>query len=514
MRREAVGNVSELFFAAARRRGDAPALLAANGRCLWTFAGLAASAADLAAVLQRRGVQPGDRVLALAHDRHEAVRVAVAVLAAGATLMLPPTSLGLRQALRSVAAVRPRAVIASPAMWGTAVLEPWLLRVPIRVTLGLGDRFASHAESRSSEPVPAPVACTADTAALLSFTTGTTGHPKLIERSHPVLQAQHEELCRLRQPREGDVDFAGLSLLVLHNLASGVPSLLPPRGNPGSPGYGRRAAAAIRAGQVTTAAGFPSLFAALVREASPGDLRGLRAIQIGGALVRPALVRELVKMAPDAEITIVYGSTEAEPIAAIGAAEYLACEPALQEGHGVCVGQAIARVDIDPLGASGAGHNLTERCRTERQGRAVGLVRVSGPNVATADGAASLHPGDLGYLDHYGRLWLMGRASNAVPGALFPAEVEPVVAAALPWVAEAVLTTYPGTNGPRAVLAVEPACPLPGRAARERARAEIAALAAARGWPIAEIAILDRLPRDRRSGSKIDYPRLACLLAP
>jgi acyl-coenzyme A synthetase/AMP-(fatty) acid ligase len=139
-----------------------------------------------------------------------------------------------------------------------------------------------------------------------------------------------------------------------------------------------------------------------------------------------------------------------------------------------------------------------------------GRILVRGARVAA--GGAWLDTGDTGWLDARGRLWLMGRRANAVrvaDGWLFPAQIEPAVEA-LDWVGGAALVNAAGSSGGgRAIVACEPRAR--GSAAqRRRWQRELEALSESRGWPVRAL-VLPRLPRDARSGSKIDYPRLAAL---
>jgi acyl-CoA synthetase (AMP-forming)/AMP-acid ligase II len=137
-------------------------------------------------------------------------------------------------------------------------------------------------------------------------------------------------------------------------------------------------------------------------------------------------------------------------------------------------------------------------------------VLVRGPSVAAVaartDADGWLDTGDLGRLDGLGRLWLLGRTANAAFGGLAPAEIEEPVTA-VRGVGAAALVAIEGASGPRQVLAVEGDAFY--SAATDR---DVSSLVAGSGWPIDRIAVLGRLPRDERSGTKVDYPRLRAML--
>ena len=69
--------------------------------------------------------------------------------------------------------------------------------------------------------------------ALIAHTSGSTGQPKQIVRTHAVLSAQHAVLKAVFPPWPGQQDFPLFPNVLLHNLASGAASILPkvPWGN-------------------------------------------------------------------------------------------------------------------------------------------------------------------------------------------------------------------------------------------------------------------------------------------
>ena len=497
---QANANIAEMLRAAALAHGDQPALLDHHGRILWTFGGLASAAARLAGGLVAAGLPPGGRVLALTTDPATFVLVSTSSLWAGATLVIPPHPRSRRDLVAAVAATKPDTIIASPAAAALAALHPALRQVHRRFTTGRWQLPGARSLDcpRASEPIQ-PRSRRDDDVAIVSHTTGTTGLPKAITRTHGVLRAQHAALAALRPAQAGDIDLVGLPLLALHNLASGIPSVLPPTAGRG--GRAPELAATVQRTGVTTMAGFPSFFEALVSQARAGGLPQLRALQVGGARVQPALLHDLRRVAPAAEITIIYGATEAEPIAAIAATEYLESYDRALRGEGICLGRPAPgiAVRLSPLADAQPG-----------AGPVVGRIHVAGPRVVmprTTSGAArELDTGDIGWLDHEGRIWHMGRAINLTVPGLYPGHVEPIVEA-LPWARAAALVRVDIDGQPQPALAVEPE---PGAWGGERRwRADLQALAARHGWPLGAIIVMAHLPRDARSGSKVDYTALA-----
>jgi acyl-CoA synthetase (AMP-forming)/AMP-acid ligase II len=512
----APASVAELLRGLTSAHPERPALVGSDGEVRLTYAELVERSASVAAGLLDRGLCPGDRVAVLVRDREEALIPAVAVLWAGGTLIVPPVARGWRAALAAAAGTRPAAVFADPATWLAALAVPGLRGAAIRVVSGRrrwpGLVTVAVLAGGGRAPIPVPVPRPATAPALVTWTTGTTGPPRAIVRSHGVLASQHAAMRRLRSPRPDDVDLAGLPNIALHDLACGIAVVMPPRITDDHDGAILRATVA-RAG-VTTAAGFPAMFERLVEGAGPGALPRLRAIHVGGAPVRRGLLERLALVAPDAAIVVVYGATEAEPIAAVDAREVRASGTPGCPGRGLLAGRPIDGVEVRlvrldgpvPVAAGGAPSSAPERGRIVVRGARVARV----PGRTDADGW--LDTGDVGAIDAGGRIWLLGRAANALAGGDLPADVEEPVAA-LEGVGSAAVVALAGRGLLPSrcrllrVLAVEPSQPAMAAVVRER----VSVLAARRGWDIDQVVLVQQLPRDGLSG-KIDYPCLRALV--
>ena len=497
----ASANVADLLVQVAADHPDRPALIGTDGLVRWTLGELADRAAGIAAGMSRLGLRPGGRVAVLVRDPEDALLVAVATLWAGGTIVAPPASSGWRAAVQAAARTRPTVVVADPLTWVLLALAPALRGASVRVVTGrrrwpatvtLGD-LAAHGPM--SSPVPRP----ADAPALVSWTTGTTGRPHPVIRSHGVLAAQHAAIFELRTPRAGDVDLAGLPTMALHDLACGVAIVMPPRAD--ADPDGSRLRALVTSAGVTTAVGFPVLFERLVAGAGPASLPGLRSIHVGGAPVPRTLLDRLAVVAPNATVVIVYGATEVEPIAAIEAAEMVS-DVGPPPGRGLLVGRPCKGLDVR-LGAIDGPPN------EDASDADVGRFLVRGTRVARdpvrTDPDGWLDTGDVARIDDQGRLWLLGRASS-MGGGVVPATVEEPIAA-LADVDAAALVRIPGPNRPRLVVAIQPARGSPPAAVRR----QVMALVTKRGWQLDEVVVVRRLPRDARSG-KVDDRRLRGML--
>lgn len=493
-----------MFDRACAARGSAPAIVAPDGRVLWAFDQLGEAAARLAGGLASLGLGPASRVLILEPDRREQYRTVAGVVWSGATAVIPPLSVPLLRSLALAAELRPQAIIANPALIplilafrGLRESRAWILTggrsLPGRPGIAVLGRH---------EPV-APAAVTTGSPALISFTTGTTGRPTPIDRSHGVLGSQHDALRALRGLTDGDRDFVGLPVLALHNLASGVTSILPP----GHRAIGSCGAAVVEAlvrTRPTTAAGFPSLFQAALRHAGHGHLRGLRSVHVGGTRVRPNLLTALGGLVPAASITVVYGSTEVEPIASIDATAYLEAIVRSDPAEGICVGRVIDGLElrIEPEPGDRPPDTTPRSCRH------VGRIHVRGRRAAGGSGTGGwVDTGDLGHLDASRRLWLLGRATNRV-GRLHPIEAERTIES-LAWVESAALVRLDRalpSRGP-GLLAVQPVT-WPPAGTRQAWLAQLQQIATQQSWSLERLVLVRRMPLGPGPAAKVDEARL------
>jgi acyl-CoA synthetase (AMP-forming)/AMP-acid ligase II len=321
-----------------------------------------------------------------------------------------------------------------------------------------------------------------------------------------------------------------LPVFVLNDLALGVTSVLPdfdPR-RPGEIDAGR-VHAQMRRERVTTSSGSPAFYERLAAWChGRGETLMLRALFTGGAPVPPPLVRALRPIAE--HVHVVYGSTEAEPIAGIEAEEMLAAMEAAGDApppDGLCVGREVSSIEVKlvrphdgPIALGAHGWSEWEIGADE-----VGELVVTGAHVVAGylddpeadrankirDGARVWHrTGDAARRDAHGRWWLMGRVKQRVVRAgvtWWPGAVE-IRALEVDGVRHAAYLGVPDDAlGQRALLCVETAgATLPaGGEARLRGAAGPA--------PVDEVRILARIPRDPRHASKTDLEALRRALA-
>jgi olefin beta-lactone synthetase len=481
-------NLFEVVERLAREEPRRVALISAEGE-VQTCSELAAAACRLAASFFARGIGRGERVLVMAPPRPELYLVVLALMKLAATAVFVEPALGIGHVRRCSRAARPSAFVGTLST--RLLLRATRALADVPLTLALEDLPRDDARTVATEPTGE------ETPALITYTSGTGGAPQATSRTHALLWAQHRALAADFPYRDGDRILTGLPLFALHDLAAGAGVVLPAlRAGPALEPDAAHAVHQIVEHDVTLIRGGPRFCAGLARYcASRGlALPGVRALFTGGAPVPVTLVEELRRLLPDGDVYVVYGSTEAEPIAAASGSDLVDLHPLTGGGFGICVGRPVGGANV----------------RIRAEGSASGEVLVAGPHV----NHGGWHPtGDTGYLDDRGRLWLTGRVTSIVRRdgkGLEPLRIEPIVDG-LPFVGRsALLGVRDPKLGERTVLVVAARRKgLVTRVFRSGAwRAEIDRACRSVGIEVDEIRFARTIPLDRRHRAKIRYDRV------
>ncbi|GAA1237324.1 long-chain fatty acid--CoA ligase [Janibacter melonis] len=410
-------NAASLVWAGAQERPDAVALR--EGDRSWTFAQLREGVRGAAAELARRGVRPGDRVLVVVPTSAEFVLTYHALLALGATAvtvnpLCTPRELehfvrdaGCTYALgwhEGAEAVTRTAADNDIPLW---VLEPG----------------AVPAEGPAIDPAAAGV----DDAAVLLYTSGTTGTPKGAVLTHGNLlscgAALAEALDLTADDRMGTAlplfhVFGQAAVMFTTWTAGGSLSLLRP--------FEPRALLRMAADQrLTGVAGVPTMWNAMLHadtDVTADDLADLRLACSGGA----ALPLEVAKAFRDrfgAMVLDGYGLSETTGAATFNRAEHPRKEMSVGRALPGC---ALAVLDDDrrplPPGETGEVAISGPVVMREYWGRPEATDEVrSGEWFLT---------GDIGRMDEDGDLWIVDRKKDLVIRGgynVYPREVEEVL---------------------------------------------------------------------------------------
>ena len=520
-------NVAELLTGSCGEHGGRSALIAGFGHARrdMSFAELRSCVSAVASQFTSGGLRPGDRVLLAVPVSIETYVVMLALLEAGLVVMFIDPAHSAKRTARILRRWPPDAVVATRAILMMRFLLPELGRVPLKFCVGGRSRGATRLEFAARETLARACRRKPVDTALLTFTSGSTGEPKAVVRTHGFLCRQLEMLDRIAELDADEIDFVAMPMFALFNLARGVTSVLPAcdmkqpaRADPAT------VFAQLAQEGATRIVASPALLERLADFciARHSRLPGIRRYSTGGGPVSPALAAKLELVSPGATLCMVYGSTEAEPIACIDGHKVSPADRGrMHRGAGLLAGRPVDGCQVRIVGTrpgvpcEASSQEQFDACCLEPG--AIGEIVVSGKHVLTGYADASRDPetkiklpgvtwhrtGDAGYFDATGRLWLVGRLSAVIQdrhGSVYPFQVE-YAANAIPGIAKSALVTREGVRA----LVIESR----GREIAGRCEAFAACISAHR---IDRILTVPRIPLDRRHNAKIDYPALHRLL--
>ena len=514
-----------------------------------TYGAFSAAVEAAARGLHNLGLRAGDRVILFLPMGFLMYTAMFAVQRLGAIAVFLDSWARRHHLGASAACVAPVAMISSRPAFDLVKDIPEFAALKYRILAGPGDdgSFAARLEEllewngiNSVLPATAgtaevtPVA--AETTALITFTTGSSGDPKGANRTHRFLAAQHEALELILPYGPADRDLPAFPIFALNNLAAGVTTIVPAL-NLAAPSERDPALllAQILQEHVSCATLSPTMLRGVARHGAETHtmLSRLRRVVTGGAPISKDDVRAFKIIAPAAQILVLYGSTEVEPMAHIEADEMLAGQanpdPEIVE-DGVDVGYIyeslryrFLKIVDGPIDVTTTSWDNLEVPRGQ-----VGEFAVAGEHVCRdyynnveafrktkirdPDGTVWHRTGDLARLDEHGHLWIVGRVHNAVCRGgvyLFPVRAE-VVLKRLLFVRQGAFLGLPcPTLGEKAAVVVSLRDP---GFDREAARGEILHLFHKNQIPVDALYFVDQVPMDSRHHSKVEYGELKALL--
>jgi olefin beta-lactone synthetase len=271
-----------------------------------------------------------------------------------------------------------------------------------------------------------------ETAAVL-FTTGSTGPAKGVVYSHGIFDAQVRLIKRQFNITPDEIDLPTFPLFALFDPALGMTAIIPDMDptRPAKVNPEKIIEAVVNHG-VTNMFASPALLNRVGRHGRTKGIKlpSLKRIISAGAPALPANIAQFASMLEDdAEIHTGYGATEAMPVSSFGSKEILSETGKLTEqGFGICVGRPIQGVVVRIIPINDSPIEQWSDSMVLGEGE-IGEIAVSGDIVTASyferpsqdlnskirgNGCLWHRMGDLGWLDHRGRIWFCGRKSHRV----------------------------------------------------------------------------------------------------
>ena len=354
--------------------------------------------------------------------------------------------------------------------------------------------------------------------ALITFTTGSTNNPKGCDRTHGFLNAQHAAHEEYYFHETSDIDLAMFPVFVLGNLGSGITSVIIDADLRKISAFSPlKVIKQINTYKITSMTCSPALIEPLTDYALNHSvtLPSMKKFFTGGGPVNPWLFSSLEKIMPNARLYLVYGSTEAEPIALLSSDKVLKDTKEITlQGKGITLGVPVEKIDariirfsrssltdISPLPAGEIGEIILT-------GSFVGKKYYQNEeafreNKYIDDQGNIWHrTGDLGYQNESNQLFMLGRINaviNENDQIRFSLQVEPVINH-LDEVNKCAYFQFDSKKKTTALLvSVKP------EAKQGNTRLKIENKLSELNIHPSKIIFTDNIPVDKRHNSKVDY---------
>ena len=391
--------------------------------------------------LQKRGFKRGDRILLLVPMSYDLYRILFAIFSIGATAVFVETWADRNLINEAISKSSPEGFIAIAKAHFLRALYPSVRKIPIKC---IPPQLCGRRKCSSRDFHIADIE--KGTSALVTFTTGSTGHSKAVKKTHAYLMTQHAVISKYIRPDRDAVDLTTLPVFFLNNIGLGITSVIPsPKLITPNAFHADSLVEIIRNENVSTSVGAPAFFGKLADYLHENKQRTtLKTIYIGGAPVFPKLASKLVKALPDTVIKVLYGSTEVLPISLADARDVIH----KTGDKGLFVGKPVKEANVRILKTVAGPIQL-------KKGESItpflaeigdpGEVIVKGIHVLTeylnAPELFALNKivenddiwhrtGDSGRIDENGNLYLLGKEDNKIQspnGRIYPFVVEQAI---------------------------------------------------------------------------------------
>jgi long-chain acyl-CoA synthetase len=390
-----------------------------------TYTQFDAAAARVATLLERAGIEPGDRVGVMLPNTPAFAVVFYGIMYRGAVAVPMNPLLKSREVSYYLSNSGAKALFAAPAFSGEATAGA--------AEVGAQCWLVDDAElAKLIAELPAqesPVERADDDVAVILHTSGTTGKPKGAMLTHGNLGRNCEVAVRtLVQTTSDDVVMGCLPLFHVFGLTCGLNGsvfagamlTLIPRFDP------RKALEVIERDRVTVFEGVPTMYSALLSvadEAKPGATSSLRTCVSGGAALPVQVLTDFEK-AFGCTVLEGYGLSESSPAAAFNHPD----RPRKAGSIGTPIdGVEMRVVDLDgvevPQGQTGEiqirGHNVMK-----------GYWNLPDATKATITDDGWLNTGDVGKVDEDGYFYIVDRTKDMIIRGgynVYPREIEEVL---------------------------------------------------------------------------------------
>lgn len=501
-----------------------------------TYREFSERAERIAVGLREIGVGEGTLCSFMVPPGEDAMVLALALWRVGAVMVgIEPHSHGMRKVAKCLGRVGPTVFFGTPEAqlarrifgWGRGTIKT-------SVTVGGRGKLTLKSLERDLPADPKGPDVSPDDAAVIAFTTGSTGLPKPTVMTHRNFSAMIENVGTQwgLQERGNVVDMPTFPMFWIIGMSHGGTVVVPPM-NFATRGPGdadpAKLAETINEHRVGSMFASPALLANLSAYCNSRGitLPSVRRIVAGGAEVNGPIYAAVKQMIPGGELYSNYGATEALPVAEIDGTTVLTeTWPQTQQGRGLCVGDPLPGTEVRIVAINDGPIDSIDNAVALPVDQ-IGEVIVRGDRISShyhdapqemaknkvADPDGRWHRlGDCGFLDDRGRLWVCGRVSHRVTAAdrtYFALCTEPVFNAHADVARTALIraTAPDGATEPAICVELEASAAGSWERVERELRQRATEHDSTRG--ITRFVHVQKLPVDRRHNAKLDRPALS-----
>ena len=257
-----------------------------------------------------------------------------------------------------------------------------------------------------------------NTPALISFTSGITGFPKIIMRTHEFLLGQHNVLEKNLKFEKETAVYSSFPIFLLSHMATGTTTFIPDLNwrKPVESDFGN-IVKQITENNIQNIILPPAIFENIVKFCKDEKimLENVQKVYTGGAPVFYSLMKKIKDVFTNAKIIALYGASEAEPISVLNFEDITEEDiENMKNGDGLLAGKIVNEIELKI-------EELEKMPKKNKISEIKGEILVRGENVV--DGYLNIEKnsdekwhrtGDLGYINKKGQLILLGRVKGRI----------------------------------------------------------------------------------------------------